>query len=135
MFEIKLLEKFINTYVAKEKRERLLFLLSKPKRIDDLLWNLFHDTRNFQKKLLIDLSKDNEDQVLIKLNTYFKKQTVFVFTTYMMQTIENEQYSYNIEDAFNKRSTWSEDKLFISENNKVAYYENHEQQKYLLITK
>jgi len=124
----KILEKFIHNFVYKRKQERILYLASKPKRREDLLWELFHDPRYFDSKYISDCSGYDDDEILNKLKEMKFGNDAFVF----VGTWFPDGGKLSIEKAFQTKHEWGEDFIICSQTSKLAYYEGHEGWKYIL---
>ena len=127
---LEILEKFIKSFVKKKNQKRLLYLLSKPKRKEDLLWELLHDSRYFDDSCLKDLSQLNYNEIIEQIKSKVKNQKLHVYCTLMFH---DKNYKLYIDEAFDKRKDFSEDLIFITEDCRLAYFENHEGEQYLLM--
>lgn len=120
----------INLFVQKERRGRFIELLSKPKRYNDGLMDLLHDPRYFDKRVITEISS-NENSIemiyerLKKLG--FRKECFVVSDD--ISDIDGKMLS-TLEAL--KAICYNTDSMLFCPVSKIGYYEGHEGWRYIL---
>ncbi len=119
----------VNLFVQKERRARFIELFSKPKRYSDALWDLLHDPRYFDKKVIIEVPNTANTVELIyeRLKKLGFKNNCFVFSC--MSEFDGKFISTSkaLEDI-----CFNTDSMLFCPISKTGYYEGHEGWRYIL---
>lgn len=122
-------EEIINLFVHKERRGRFTELFSKPKRHSDGLWDLLHDPRYFDEKVITKIPATEYTPELIFARL---KKLGFQSKCYVI--------SHRFDDLAEKLMPTTEaiktigntDSMLFCPISKIGYYEGHEGWRYIL---
>lgn len=123
-----ILTEIVKLFVQKNKQERLLELLSNPKRYSDGIWELTHDPRYFAPQVITKTSAFEQTSELIyaRLKKMGFQQNCFVVSSDL--EIDGKYLpTREILEISNNR-----DILLFCTVSKIGYYEGHEGWRYIL---
>lgn len=122
-----ILTELINLFVIKEKRLRFLEFIDSPKRYEDFLDELLNDPRNLRSECIIELSSDEQT-----VKTLLKK-------LYKLGAGKKAYLVSNNDEIDGKIGSLEETLPFVYGegfvyclDSRLAYYEGHENWRYIL---
>jgi hypothetical protein len=127
------LEAIVGLFVKKAKRDRIRELAAKPGRRADLRNDLLHDTRSLDPSVLVALPAHgtSADGVVKRLRAAGAGDRAYCIT----DVTDADDRELPLVDAVTAVLGRSVDSLVFPIGSRVAYYENHEGEQYLLVRK
>jgi hypothetical protein len=123
------IETIVQLFVKKDKRERILSLAAKAKRRGDLRNDLLHDRRSLDPEVLAPLAQGADREAVAKaLRAAGAKELAYCIS----EVIAADDRELALLDALSLVVGKAEDSLVFPLGSRVAYYENHEGEQYLL---
>lgn len=123
------IEAIARLFVKKEKRERILSLAGKAKRRGDLRSDLLHDRRSLDPDVLAPLAAGATAESVAKaMRAAGAKDPAYCIS----EVIDADDRELPLVDALALVFGRSRDSLVFPVGSYVAYYENHEGERYLL---
>jgi hypothetical protein len=123
--------KIIGLLATKDKRERLLFLASKPARRDDLVDALLHDTRSLDRSLMVALgtggSAADVAAVAARLGA---REDARAHCISAIASLDGAELA--LGDALRACVSRARDTIVFCVATERAYYENHEGERFVL---
>ncbi|MDR2212531.1 MAG: hypothetical protein LBE21_02745 [Pseudomonadales bacterium] len=120
------LDKFISTFVKRERRDRYLSLLANAKRRSDGLWDLLHDTRHLDMKKFTPILNAVDPKAVVV--DHFKrlgvKEAGYVLAARSELDGQRVALSVFLEQG-------GEDAAIFFPSVNAGYYANHEGEHYL----
>lgn len=121
-------EALITLFAAKDKRERLLFLASKPPRWGDLRDALLHDTRNLDLATLTPVAKGADVAAVLRRLRGTAKSVSYCISG----IFELDAREVALGDALKAAMGRQRDTIVWCVESQVAFYENHEGEQFVL---
>jgi hypothetical protein len=119
----------VQLFVKKDKRERILSLAGKPKRRDDFRDDLLHDTRSLDPAVLAPLAAGASAESVVKaLRAKGAGDRAYCISTLS----EVDDLELSLAEAMKIVFDRDRDTLVFPIGSSVAYYENHDGDKYVL---
>lgn len=124
------IEVLVQLFVKKDKRERMLTLAAKPNRRGDLRHDLLHDRRSLDPAVLIPLQAGaaGVDAIAKALRAAGAGARAYCISG----VLDAEDRELDLVEALQLVVGRAEDSLVYPIGSRVAYYENHEREQYLL---
>lgn len=130
--QLSILSEIVNLFVRKDRRDRLIELLSKPKRYQDGLSDLLRDPRYIDERVINKIPSNEQTIELIydRLKKLGFQKKCFV--------ISNDVYEMDGKivptlEAL-KAICYNTDSMLYCPVSKIGYYEGHEGWRYILRT-
>ena len=123
-------EVLVQLFVKKEKRERMLAFAAKANRRGDLRDDLLHDRRSLEPSVLVPLSASatSVEAITRALRAAGAGARAYVISA----VLDADDRELDLVDALELVVGRSEDSLVFAVGSRVAYYENHEGEQYIL---
>ena len=120
----------VNLFVQKERRERFIELLSKPKRYNDGLTDLLRDPRYFDKRIITEIPSNQAylDLIYARLKKLGFQKQCFVISD---DISELDGKTIPTTEAL-KAICYNTDSMLFCPVSKIGYYEGHEGWRYIL---
>jgi hypothetical protein len=124
------IETIVRLYVRKEKRERMLTLAANPKRRADFVDALLHDTRSLEPSALTPLPESGltVEAIVQALRPAKASELAYCIT----DVFDADDRETPLVDALKLVVGRARDSLVFVSTARVAYYENHEGEQYVL---
>ncbi len=124
-----LLTEVINLFVKKERRDRFIELLSKPKRYDDGLSDLLHDPRYFDENCIFEIPSNEHTLPMIyaRLSKLGFQKQCFIISCYS----DSDGKTLPSLEAL-EAICYNTGSMLFCPISKIAYYEGHEGWRYIL---
>jgi hypothetical protein len=119
----------VRLFVAKDKRERLLFLAAKPARWGDFCDAFLHDTRSLDKAVMTRVSARNEDLTALLAQL---RATVSARAYCISSIADIDDRELPLGEALRAAVGRERDTLVFCLDSQRAYYENHEGEQFVL---
>lgn len=125
-----ILTEIIKLFVIKEKQLRFLDFIESPKRYPDFLDELLNDPRNLKEELIIEAPNNQQDtdSIVKMLKKLGAKNKAYLVS----QNDENDGKIGNLEEVIDLIGT---EGFAYCLDTKLAYYEGHENWRYILCIK
>jgi len=122
-----ILAEIINLFVIKEKQARFFEFIGSPKRYKDFLDELLNDPRNVKPECIIELrgSEQTIEILLQKLRKLGAGEKAYLVS-------DNDEIDGNIGSIEEMLSSVYGEGLVYCLGNRLAYYEGHENWRYIL---
>ena len=123
-------EQFIEMFVLKERQDRYLALASKPSRREDFVWSLAHDGRHLDRRFMRQLPTTQSASDAIALLQSHKVGTRCFVVAALYEEFDNSEFDTN--KVLSSVIGTSNDCIVFFPTACMAYYENHEGERYIL---
>ena len=119
--------KFVKSFVEPTKRGRFLALMENPKRRDDMLWGLLHDSRNLDLSKFLVIPLQQQSAVKDSLMKHGVKGNAYIMSPYDEFDGREADLTFCLTRYLGK----STDVAIYFPVQNAGYYENHEGQVYV----
>lgn len=126
----KIIQYFIENFVADNKKDRMLQFLNKKKNWWKII-NEFHTSYPFDKKVLqiIKASEQNSESIYYKLNNMGAEDECLSLLDYL----NNKNYKYNLSEKLNDTVGYLIETILYCPKSKVGYFEGgHSKDRFIL---
>lgn len=125
-----ILTEIVNSFVLKERRNRLLDFLESKKRYDDFLWELLHEPRNLDPKCIVELPVREQatEIILRKLRKLGAGDNCYIASRVYDLDGVLESLTKILPSIVDSGS----DTMIYCIGNSLGYYEGHESWRYIL---
>jgi hypothetical protein len=125
------IDALVRLFVLKEKQERLLSLGAKASRWPDFRHALLHDTRNLNPRTLTRIVFNDTDlDALIRRLMVSSPTTEIAYCVSDNYAIDDKEIK--VTDALRASVGREQDTMVFCMTRRLAFYENHEGEQYLL---